>query len=177
MLKTILPPFPVFCTLDKYIVIQRRQAPFNLRFNRTWDEFKNGFGDLTVEFWLGLEKLYRITNQPYIKYSIRLEVTSTAGSVYYYQTDNFYIAAEKERYKIVSIGSTTARNIGSDNFVSAGQIFATREKDVAKPYGAYYNGFWYSNVAHVRVNSNVPRMSGTSGTIDHTEIKIRPLTV
>ncbi|KAI0243155.1 hypothetical protein LSAT2_002961 [Lamellibrachia satsuma] len=64
LLASTLPPFPVFCTIDKFIVVQRRRAPFDLPFNRTWNDYKNGFGDVSGEFWLGLEKLYRITNQP-----------------------------------------------------------------------------------------------------------------
>ncbi|KAK2151572.1 hypothetical protein NP493_2601g00004 [Ridgeia piscesae] len=175
LLKTILPPFPVFCTIGKYIVIQRRQAPFNLQFNKTWDEYKNGFGDVTSEFWLGLEKLYRITNQPYIRYSIRLEMTTATGASYYYQSDNFYIAGEKERYKIVSIGSATAKNVRSGDFFIAGHMFATPDKDVANKCGATHNGFWCGSHVRVLFNRNPPYWANVAGTAVHTEIKIRPL--
>ena len=146
------------------------------------DEFKNGFGDVTGEFWLGLEKLYRITNQPYIKYSIRVEMLLTTGASYYYQSDNFYIAAEKERYKIVSIGSITARNVGSSYYFVAGHVFATPGKDVASKCGAAYNGFWYAaskctSYAYLRFNHMLPYWVSVGGTAVHTEIKIRPLNV
>ena len=180
LLKTTLPPFPVFCTVDKYIVIQRRMKPFNLQFNKTWDEYKNGFGDVTGEFWLGLEKLYRITNQQYIRYLLRLEMTLPTGASYYYQSDLFYIAGEKERYKIVSVGSTTAQNGGY--FVTVGHVFATPDKDLTGKCGAAYNGFWYaasscSSYAHVGFNRNVPYWTKVGDTAVHTEIKIRPIHV
>ena len=62
-------------TLGKYIVIQRRKLPFGISLNRTWDEHKNGFGDMNGDFFLGLEKLYRITT----KYSIRIQIRTNAG--------------------------------------------------------------------------------------------------
>ncbi|KAI0241019.1 hypothetical protein LSAT2_003128, partial [Lamellibrachia satsuma] len=77
---------------------QRRTVPFDMSFNRIWDEYKNGFGDLNGEFWLGLEKLYRITNQPYMKYSIRIEMRSKAGKLFYDEWNDFYIGGENEQY-------------------------------------------------------------------------------
>ena len=67
LLEPLMPHFPVFCTVDKYIVIQRRNAPYVASFNRTWDEYKTGFGDVRGEFWLGLEKIHQITRQPFVR--------------------------------------------------------------------------------------------------------------
>ena len=180
LLASTLPPFPVFCTIDKFIVVQRRRAPFDLPFNRTWNDYKNGFGDVSGEFWLGLEKLYRITNQPYVKYSIRLDMKLTSGASYYYECNNFYIADEKELYKIVSIGTPTAKT--ARYFLIAGQRFATRDKDVNLKCGANFNGFWYHSTkcttyAYAPFNKKPPAWSRISGSVEYTEIKIRPIEV
>ena len=177
LLESTLPPFPVFCTIDKFIVVQRRRAPFDLSFNRTWNDYKNGFGDVSGEFWLGLEKLYRITNQPYVKYSI-LDMKLTSGASYYYECNNFYIAGEKELYKIVSIGTATANT--ARYFLIVGHRFATRDKDVNLKCGANYNGFWYhstmcTSYLYVAFNKKTPIWYRITGSVEYTEIKIRPV--
>ena len=175
LLESTLPPFPVFCTIDKFIVIQRRRSPFDLSFNRTWNDYKNGFGDVSGEFWIGLEKLYRITNQPYVKYSIRFEMKLKAGASYYYESNDFYIAGEKERYQIVSIGTVTVHT--ASYYIAKGQQFATRDKDLSYKCGSNYNGFWYSgsSCSYARFNQNAPYWYRISGSVDYTEIKIRPV--
>ena len=177
LLESTLPPFPVFCTIDKFIVVQRRRAPFDLPFNRTWNDYKNGFGDVSGEFWLGLEKLHRITNQPYVKYSIRFEMKLKAGKSYYSESNDFYIAGEKELYKIVGIGSRTATSVSASYYIAIGQQFATRDKDVNLKCGANYNGFWYhpskcTTYAYVRFNNKLPVWTSISSGVEYTEIKI-----
>ncbi|GFS14218.1 ficolin-2, partial [Elysia marginata] len=57
--------FPYLCdTLTDgggWIIIQRRSTG-NVDFYRTWDEYKNGFGSLDDDFWLGNDKIYAISN-------------------------------------------------------------------------------------------------------------------
>ena len=43
------PPFNVFCTPDAWIIIMRR-TEMDISFDREWDEFKEGFGDLTGKY-------------------------------------------------------------------------------------------------------------------------------
>ena len=42
-----------------------RRRYFNVDFNRTWQEYKDGFGDMANggDFWVGLEKMHLITSQ------------------------------------------------------------------------------------------------------------------
>ncbi|XP_033149805.1 angiopoietin-related protein 4 [Drosophila busckii] len=59
-----------------WVVIQRR-VDDSVSFNRTWEEYKNGFGDLSGNFWLGLEKLHLMTKfQPHALY-LQLEDSKT----------------------------------------------------------------------------------------------------
>ncbi|XP_038068774.1 angiopoietin-2-like [Patiria miniata] len=53
----------VYCRMESgkgYIVFQRR-LDGSVSFNRTWQEYAEGFGDLTGEFWLGNQKLRSLT--------------------------------------------------------------------------------------------------------------------
>ncbi|XP_054240361.1 angiopoietin-related protein 3 [Indicator indicator] len=66
--------FDVYCEMtfgSSWTVIQNR-ADGSLDFNQTWDAYTNGFGDLSEEFWLGLNKTYSITKQG--DYILRIEL-------------------------------------------------------------------------------------------------------
>jgi len=54
-----------------WTVIQRRQDG-SVDFNRTWNEYKEGFGDLNGEFWLGNENIHKMTSQG--DYSLRIDL-------------------------------------------------------------------------------------------------------
>lgn len=61
-------------SVNNWIVMMQR---FNgsLDFYRVWLAYKNGFGDIEQgEFWLGNEKVYRLTNSKRLVYRLRVEV-------------------------------------------------------------------------------------------------------
>ena len=58
----------VYCDMETdgggWIVIQRRNASMGwVNFVRGWTDYKNGFGDLDGEFWIGLKQIHELTNQ------------------------------------------------------------------------------------------------------------------
>jgi hypothetical protein len=55
-------PTIVFFSPSGWTVIQQR-INGTVDFYRGWKDYKNGFGDLRTEFWLGNEKIHQITNQ------------------------------------------------------------------------------------------------------------------
>ena len=66
----ILPPI-----VNNWIVLLDR-FDGSLDFNRSWDEYRNGFGNIgRGEFWLGNEKIHRLTNKFF--YTLRVEVFET----------------------------------------------------------------------------------------------------
>lgn len=46
-----------------WTVIQRRKIGLT-SFNRDWKQYKNGFGAIRGDFWLGNEHIFRMTRQP-----------------------------------------------------------------------------------------------------------------
>ena len=77
---------------------------FHKRFNgfvgfyRGWDEYKNGFGDVTGEFWLGNENIPQLTEIPS---QLRVEIkTSDGNNVNYAKYSNFTVTNEASNYTL-----------------------------------------------------------------------------
>ena len=71
-------------------------------FYRGWSEYKNGFGNIKGNFWLGLDKIHRLTHQQSYKLRVDLEDwdRKTAYAVY----SLFGVADEKNKFKL-SLGT------------------------------------------------------------------------
>ncbi|KAL4717642.1 hypothetical protein ACJJTC_000791 [Scirpophaga incertulas] len=94
----------VFCEQNiaegGWTVIHRRDD-FGIpaeNFNRDWNDYKNGFGDPSKEFWLGNENIYMLTNND--DYMIRVELEDFDGNKRYAQYSHFKIYSEAEYYKL-----------------------------------------------------------------------------
>ena len=72
-----------------------------------WAEYKRGFGNLTGEFWLGLDRIHRLSNIR--SYKLRVDLEDFTGNTYYAEYDLFKIASEGEKYKL-SLGSYSGLN-------------------------------------------------------------------
>ncbi|GBM58951.1 Techylectin-5A, partial [Araneus ventricosus] len=81
-------------------VIQRRGQYGNPEdyFVKTWKEYREGFGDLTKEFWLGNDYIYSITNQR--QYAVRFDMKHENGTSAYARYENFWIENEESKYKL-----------------------------------------------------------------------------
>ena len=84
-----LGEFRVFCDQTTagggWTVFQKR-FDGTVDFFRTWDDYRQGFGNLNGEFWLGLDKIYRLTASSSNKLRVDLEDVrgGRAFAEYYY---------------------------------------------------------------------------------------------
>ncbi|XP_071837412.1 uncharacterized protein [Apostichopus japonicus] len=99
-------PFEAYCKNDLdsggWTVLQRRRSD-SVNFNRNWKDFRNGFGFLGSEFWIGNEKIAFLTNQK--RYQLRMDFENVAGDTYYVTYDKFRISDEWGKYYISSLGT------------------------------------------------------------------------
>ena len=89
-----------------WIVFQKR-LDGSVDFNRTWEYYKHGFGNFTGEFWLGLDKIYRLTRNM-TKNMLRLDLGIATGKTVHAEYGWFGIGNETATYRLY-IGSDTSK--------------------------------------------------------------------
>ena len=69
-------------------------------FNRTWKDFKKGFGDFLVRgFWLGMDKIQRLT-QKKTENKLRVDLGVNSSKTVHAEYKWFGIESEKVHYKL-----------------------------------------------------------------------------
>lgn len=124
-----MEPKKVYCNMESegggWTVIQHREDG-SVDFQRTWKEYKMGFGSVSGEHWLGNEFVYLLTSQR--QYALRVELTDWDGHQAYSQYDRFHIGTEKQNYRLFLKSHTgTAGRLSS--LVINGANFSTKDMD------------------------------------------------
>jgi len=100
-----LGEFEVFCDQKTagggWTVFQKRRDG-SVDFYRAWDDYKRGFGNLNGEFWLGLDKIHRLTVSS--KNKLRVDLEDLHGSTAFAEYSSFAVASEKAKYQL-NLGS------------------------------------------------------------------------
>ena len=66
-----------------------------------WADYKRGFGNLNGEFWLGLDKIHRLTKS---NKRLRVDLEDTTGKTAYAEYDMFAVTSERSKYQL-SLGT------------------------------------------------------------------------
>ena len=77
-------------------------------FYRYWHDYKHGFGDLKSEFWLGLDKIHRLTSDN--NSMLRVDLEDFEGNTAYAEYKMFGVMSEKDKYKLI-LGSYSGRTV------------------------------------------------------------------
>ena len=100
--------FDVYCDQTTagggWTVFQKR-LDGSVDFYRGWDAYKRGFGNLNGEFWLGLDKIYRLTKE---RSRLHVDLEETTGKTAYAEYDFFGVASERSKYKL-SLGTYSGK--------------------------------------------------------------------
>ncbi|XP_021345063.1 fibrinogen-like protein A [Mizuhopecten yessoensis] len=88
-----------YCDMDtlggRWTVIQKRYDG-SLNFYKSWEEYKQGFGDLNFEFWLGNENMHLLTSSG--SHELRIEMEDVDGNAYYASYNSFSVDGESSDY-------------------------------------------------------------------------------
>ncbi|XP_028390966.1 ryncolin-1-like [Dendronephthya gigantea] len=123
-----LGSFQVRCDMSTdrggWTVFQRRQDG-SQNFYLGWSDYKAGFGDRNGEFWLGLDKIHRLSKSG--QNVLRVDLMDFNGAERYAKYGTFSVADESDKYRL-NIGSYSGTAGDSLNYHNQMQ-FSTKDSD------------------------------------------------
>ena len=135
-----------------WMVVQRR-VDAAVNFSRNLKEYKDGFGDLHGNFWLGLELIHKLA-APGKKAILRIDMRvinqpEILKSAIYHQ---FSVNDESDGYRLLVDGYDSERSTAKTGFLSAnmGRFVTYEEDEVALAYGG---GWWKEGVSTSNLNA------------------------
>ncbi|XP_028411124.1 microfibril-associated glycoprotein 4-like [Dendronephthya gigantea] len=183
--------FKVFCDMTTsgggWTVFQRR-LDGSVDFYRGWQDYKQGFGNLSAEYWLGLDKIQRMTNIS--QNELRIDMEDTSGNTRYAHYDSFKVSSESEKYKL-NVGGYNG-TAGDSLSYHNGMAFTTKDSDNDN-FGVncavtFKGAWWYGHCHYSNLNGlyhNGAHTSNADGvnwyhwkgyhySLKSTSMKIRP---
>ncbi|CAH1785877.1 unnamed protein product, partial [Owenia fusiformis] len=117
-------PFLAMCEDGWLILMHRFDGSVN--FGQpvgTWYAYKNGFGSVLGEHFIGMDNLVSVLKQK--RYKVRFELTSWANETRYAEYEEFDISDEADRYRLEIGGYTESSTAGDSMSYSNHHIFST----------------------------------------------------
>uniref|UniRef100_A0A8B9I1B2 Fibrinogen C-terminal domain-containing protein n=1 Tax=Astyanax mexicanus TaxID=7994 RepID=A0A8B9I1B2_ASTMX len=151
-------PVDVYCEITGYdeqsgwTVFQKR-IDGSVNFYRTWEAYKNGFGNKSGEYWLGLENLFLLTHKR--NYQLRVDLEDFEGMKVYALYSSFSVGSETTGYQL-NIGGFIDGGAGDALSYNNGQKFSTMDRDQdstsANCAKLYLGAFWYNSCHYANPN-------------------------
>ncbi|XP_013392760.1 angiopoietin-2-like isoform X1 [Lingula anatina] len=166
----------VYCD-NGWLVLMRRYDN-SMKFNRSWNEYKIGFGDPRLQFWMGNEALYALTNQG--DYSMLVDMLSCNGNYYYVKWNVFRIKNETMKYAVDALNLESYNTTSTTGLLEIrGRPFGTTDDTSA--YSGYLNetcaerhggGWWFSWCTNFHLTGNYLDCNNT-GNIPNMQKKMK----
>ncbi|KAL9982283.1 hypothetical protein ACROYT_G004309 [Oculina patagonica] len=193
---TIIPdggkPIQVLCDMTTdgggWTVFQKR-LDGSVDFYLGWESYKNGFGDLNGEFWLGNDNLHRLTAADDVM--LRVDLEDFDGNITYAEYTTFKVADEGDKYQLL-IGGYSGTAGDSMTTRHSGMQFSTKDKDNDQYSGdcatKFKGAWWYINCHDSNLNGlylsgshsshangvNWRHFRGLYYSLKRTEMKVKP---
>ena len=176
---TSIPAMQARCSLGGWTVILRRNAsvPEEVEFNRTWNDYKHGFGDLNTEFWYGLNNIHCLTSRQLV--DLRIELKYGSGREQTYNYKHFVVGGPENNYTL-HVGQLQQPCPGRDNMAyNNGHPFSTYDRDNDRSSSncalSRQGGWWFRSCSNTVLTKPHPYIYwyGISN-INYVEMKVRP---
>ena len=143
--------------------IQRRISN-SVDFDRGWDDYVNGFGEVGGNYWMGLEKIHQLTTTRDV--SLNIDVETYEGDPFTLTFETFLVgnAASNYAWNFTGYSQTSERlkrQVFTDNY--KGMMFTTRDRDndvrdrdncATDIFTGGGGGWWYYNCGHFSPNGH-----------------------
>jgi len=195
--------YPVFGDVDGFLAycdqdtdgggwtLFQRRLNGEQDFQQNWFAYANGFGNVSSEHWLGLEKLHQITN--YGLFSLRVDLEDFEDNRVYAKYKYFSIG-KRESYQL-NFDKTTYEGTAGDSLgYHSGFSFSTQDRDqdthdtlncAVRYKGAFWHGAChYANLNALFLNGENRQhgsgiiwqtFEGNSYSLKISEMKIKPI--
>ena len=173
------PSFQAYCDMETdgggWTVFQRRMDG-SVYFYRYWTDYQQGLGSLSGEFWLGLDKIHRLTSTAT---ELRVDMRDFYGSSVHAKYTSFSVGDSASKY-ILSVSGYSG-TAGDSLTYHNGNRFSTRDQDndATSTFrggncAQYYKGaWWYRSCYTSNLNGlyyNIPHSIQCDGTTWNSHI-------
>ncbi|XP_063446551.1 tenascin-R-like [Mytilus trossulus] len=146
----------VYCEMTDYgqwTVIQRRLNG-TTDFYRNWQAYKQGFGNVNFEYWLGNDNLYQILSTK--NYKLRIDLEDWNCDKRYTEYDTFVVGSEETKYKLSitgysgDAGDSIINPPSGSTYRMNGMEFTTSDRDNDEHWfincasDAKHSGWWFN---------------------------------
>ena len=87
-----------------WVAIQRNRKNSLVNFNKNWTDYEKGFGNLTTDFWYGLEEIYCLTQRG--QWEMRVDYQKNDKTWSYLHYNQFSVRNASEEYPLTVGGFT-----------------------------------------------------------------------
>ena len=113
-----------------------------VEFDRLWIDYRNGFGDVTTEHYLGNDVISQLTSSG--SYKLQVDLTLWSGNQYSYaQYSTFTVGPESSSYPYRLNVNGYSGTAGEQLIYHNSQRFATNDYDTNSCASSWTGGWWY----------------------------------
>ncbi|KAF4083873.1 hypothetical protein AMELA_G00122290 [Ameiurus melas] len=166
IIKPRVSPIIAFCAMQEggWTVIQHITVNSSVDFDRSWEEYKLGFGTLTGNHWLGNEYIHQLTSGP-IRYKLGIKLVDKDAITKAGEYDPALVEGEDAQYRL-RLGlyhgtAVDAFTLDPENYLHDNQKFTTKDRDNDNYFqncaklefqGVAGGGWWYDACAGANLN-------------------------